>query len=374
MKGPEGFLFSGIASGVKKGGKSDLGLIVSEGLSDAVCFFTENKVKAAPLILAAKTLKKARGRVKAIVVNSGSANCFTGRAGLADAGKICRKLAKGLRVSPWFVVSSSTGIIGKRLAVAKILKALPRLTSRLASDPVPFAKSILTTDTATKISSQRVSIKSKQVTVTGIAKGAGMIYPRLKQATMLGFILTDVNIGKALLAKTAQEAVESSFNSISVDGCSSTNDSIFVLSSRKAGNPFLKKGTRDFKAFSSALNRVCLELAQAIVKDGEGATKFIAIRVKGAASELRAREAGFAIANSTLFKTALYGANPNWGRIIQALGQAGIAVDKRLTIKASPLTRKTVRIAVDLKQGKASWTVYTSDLSPRYIKINAEYS
>jgi len=371
---PEGFLLSGVSSGIKKANRLDLGLIYLQGFAEGVCFFTNNLVKAAPLILNIKKLKKSKGRIKAVIVNSGNANCFTGKRGLRDAENICSNLSRLLGVSSASVLACSTGIIGKRLPTGKILRSLPGLVSELNKDPSRFASSILTTDTFKKVSSRQIRIKRETVSILGVAKGAGMIYPRLKQATMLVFILCDVNIKRSLLKEASGKAVESSFNSITVDGCTSTNDSVFFLTSKRANGAAIESRDKDFEEFSKALNEVCLDLAKKIIQDAEGSTKFLKIRLRGARTESEAKTAGLSIANSNLFKTAIYGENNNWGRIIAALGQAGIHAKENITIRTSSLKKNNIEIIVDLKRGRASWTVYTSDLTPEYIKINAHYS
>ena len=231
-----------------------------------------------------------------------------------------------------------------------------------------FSQSILTTDTFKKISCSEIKVQGGPARILGFAKGAGMIAPNV--ATMLVFILTDAVLPKALFKKIAKEAIDESFNSVTVDGCMSTNDTVFILSSKKN----VLKTTKEIAAFSIELKKVCLDLATMLVKDGEGASKFIKISIKGAKSKEEAKKAGLSIANSNLFKCAVYGANPNWGRIIAALGHAGIAVCEGIPVKMSDLTKKNITIEVDLKRGIFSQTVYTSDLTPEYIKINAEYS
>lgn len=373
MKVPRGFFFSGIHAGIKKSRKLDLGLAYSDSSIDSVCFFTDNKVKAAPLSLDLKKLKRNKSKMRALIVNSGNANCFTGAQGIKDADTICKRTARILGIRADDVLIASTGIIGKRLPMAKILPKLPYLACSLHKDATLFSKAILTTDTFCKVSSKVISLTKGKIRIVGVAKGAGMIYPSLKQATMLGFIFTDVNMSKNLLRSACQRAVDVSFNSITVDSCTSTNDSVFILASKRALKKPVVKKDKDFKKFSKGLESVCLELAKKIIQDAEGATKFIKITTK-AASEEEAKKASKAIANSNLFKAAMYGQNPNWGRIIQALGQAGISVKENVTVKASMLRRKNIEIVVDLKKGKHSWTVYTCDLTPEYIRINAEYS
>ncbi len=357
---PKGFLLSGIHCGIKKK-KLDLGLIFSENpcLSSAV--FTSNLNPAYSITV---SKKNAKSSARAILVNSGNANCWSHKSGLKDTQEIVSKLASVLRVKKNEVFIASTGIIGKKLPKEKIIKSFPVLVKKLGKSSNDFSKSILTTDTLKK----QVSVKVGKATITGFAKGSGMIYPNM--ATMLGFILTDADIPVNIFKKGAKEAIDDSFNSISVDGCTSTNDAVFFLSSKKV--PL--KGKKQLDLFSKKVKEVCIKLAKKIVEDGEGASKFIEITIKGAKTKRQAKKGGFALANSNLFKCALYGENANWGRIVAALGQAGIKVAENISIKATSLKKKQVSVIVDLKKGGFQHTIYTCDLTPAYIKINAEYS
>jgi glutamate N-acetyltransferase/amino-acid N-acetyltransferase len=254
---------------------------------------------------------------------------------------------------------------------------VPELVSKLDCASIEdFNAAIMTTDTFAKIESRQVKIGTKIVTICGVAKGAGMIWPQVKlHATMLVYIFTDAEISKSMLRKVALEGIDKSFNSVTVDGCTSTNDSVFLLASGKAGNKPIIKEDKSYKDFKKALDEVCLGLAKKIARDGEGATKLIQIDIKGARSAKEAKKAGLAIANSFLFKTAVYGANKNIGRIACALGQEHI-IDSNtdLDIQCGDLKQENVKFVVDLKQGKACWTVYTCDISEEYVKINAEYN
>ncbi|MEM7817012.1 MAG: bifunctional ornithine acetyltransferase/N-acetylglutamate synthase, partial [Candidatus Aenigmatarchaeota archaeon] len=263
---------------------------------------------------------------------------------------------------------ASTGIIGKILPKQKIIRAIPILIKNLKKNVKDFSTSILTTDTFEKVICKNFFINHDRVSILGIAKGAGMIYPNL--ATMLGFILTDIDLEESLFKKLAKGAIEESFNSISVDGCRSTNDTVFFLSSRK----FILKEETHIKIFYKNLKEVCLELAKMIVRDAEGCSKFIQINVKGAKTKKEAKLAGFSIANSNLFKCAIYGEDPNWGRILSSLGQVGIKVRENFSIKFSSLKKKDILIEVNLKRGNFSWTVYTSDITPKYIELNSCYN
>ncbi|MCM8796087.1 MAG: bifunctional ornithine acetyltransferase/N-acetylglutamate synthase, partial [Candidatus Omnitrophica bacterium] len=283
-------------------------------------------------------------------------------------------LAKHLKLKKEEVLVASTGIIGKRLPLIKIKRAIPKLVKGLSLIGIDKAKrAILTTDKFTKEITAKFDLKKgKIVTLCGIAKGAGMIAPNL--ATMLAFILTDANITEEALRRALKTSIDNSFNCISVDGCMSTNDSVLILANGASMGPLIASG-KNFLLFSRALNLVCLELAKMIVRDAEGASKFIRIRVKGAKSQRQAKEAAWAVANSNLFKTAIYGENPNFGRIVSALGASSVEIkEEKLRIKFSPLSKKEINLDISLGMGKASAMVYTSDLTPEYVKINATYN
>lgn len=369
---PLGFKAAGIACGLKKSGKLDLALVYSQLPAKAAAKFTTNQIQAAPVIFDKRLLKHNR-IFRAILVNSGNANCFTGRDGLRDAEECARVLAEKCGLKKENILLASTGIIGRRLAIAKIKAGMPQLVSglsRLGLDDVK--KAILTTDTFTKAVAVQFNLAGQRITVCGIAKGAGMIAPRM--ATMLGLIFTDASITQEALHKALGIAVDNSFNCITVDGCMSTNDSVIVLANSAAGNPQIGLG-KGFDAFSGALRIVCLELSKMIIKDAEGATKFIKIKVRQAKNFADARAIALQIANSNLFKTAVYGENPNFGRIAAAAGASGVSIkEKDLKIKVSPLKKKEIEVCLDIGQGRAEATVYTSDLTPEYIKINAEYN
>lgn len=369
---PLGFQASGIACGLKESGKPDLALIYSQLPAIAVAKFTTNKIKAAPVVINKELLKHNR-LFRAILVNSGNANCFTGRQGLKDARASASALAELTALKKENILLASTGIIGRKLPLAKINAGLPRLVSGLSYLGMNLAKrAILTTDTFTKEATAQFNLGKHKITVSGIAKGAGMIAP--KMATMLCFIFTDARISQLALHRALSIAVENSFNCITVDGCMSTNDSVILLANSAADNPRIEEG-RSFNSFINALNAVCLELAKLIVKDAEGASKFIQIKVREAKSFKEARAIALQIANSNLFKTAVYGENPNFGRIVAAAGASGASIDEKgLKIKVSALKKREIEVDVSVGQGKAEAVVYTSDLTPEYIKINAEYS
>tara|TARA_B100000315_G_C14593773_1_gene597486 strand:- start:6742 stop:7836 length:1095 start_codon:yes stop_codon:yes gene_type:complete len=361
---PDGFLLSGLHCGLKRK-NLDLGLIYIYDFAKAIGFFTPNVNPSYSVTLSRKHINN---QIRAVIVNSGNANCYSHKQGLKDTKEIVSALAKYLNIKSSDVLIASTGIIGKKLKKNNIIKNIPNLVKSLINEGDDFSQSLLTTDTFTKQAAVKIKLKVKTATISGFAKGAGMIYPNM--ATMLGFILTDVDLPKSLFKKIAKAALDESFNSISVDGCTSTNDTVFFLSSRKVS----LKTKKDIDCFSLKLKDVCLKLAKLIVKDAEGASKFLEIEIKGAKTKLEAKKAGFSLANSSLFKCAIYGANANWGRIIASLGQAGIKVSEDISIKAGNLKKKNIKIAVDLKRGKSGATIYTSDLTPKYIKINAEYN
>jgi glutamate N-acetyltransferase/amino-acid N-acetyltransferase len=369
---PLGFKASGFASGIKKSGKLDLALFYSDIPAKASAMFTSNKIQAAPVVLCKDHLKKNK-IFKAIIANSGNANCFTGKTGSVNAQTTARILAKTLRTNLKSILVCSTGIIGKQLPMDKIINGIPVLAAGLSKHGIAQAeKAIMTTDKFVKEITVKFPIRQTTVTVCGIAKGAGMIAPNM--ATMLAFIFTDANITQKALDKALKMSVSDSFNCITVDGCMSTNDSAIVMANGAGENKAIDE-KNNFEPFVKALGIVCLKLARMMVADGEGATKFIEIKVKGALSQAEAKKAALAIANSNLFKTAMYGENPNFGRIVASVGASGInCKEKDLKIKLSDLKKKDIKIEVALGRGKSECTVYTSDLSPEYIKINAAYN
>ncbi len=364
MQLPQGFLLSGMHCGIKRK-KLDLGLIYVKDYCQASAVFTTNANPAYSVTVSRANIAHP---IKAVLVNSGNANCYSHKQGLADTWEVVSRLGRFLGVKKENILIASTGIIGKKLPKDKIIKNFPALVKNLSTTVKGFSQSILTTDTFAKISRAKVNSGLLKADILGFAKGAGMIFPNM--ATMLGFILTDAALPSDIFKKITRQAVEESFNSISIDGCMSTNDTVFFLSSAKV--PLKSKG--QITKFSLKLKAVCLDLAKMIVRDAEGATKFAQITVSGAKSHREAKTAGLALANSDLFRAALYGANANWGRIIAALGQAGIKVKENIFIKSNDLKKKEIKILVNLKRGKYSAIVYTSDLTPEYVKINAEYS
>lgn len=369
---PLGYVASGISCGIKRKKGKDLALIYSKVPARACGVFTSNTFKAAPLYLSKKHL--ADYRAQAIIANSGNANCFTGVCGLGYANRMAQITAQALQINTKDVLVASTGIIGRPLPIAKIEKGIPKLVKSLSRNTGFFAaEAILTTDTFAKEIALEINLGKARVRFGAIAKGAGMISP--KMSTMLCFITTDAAIAPLALKAALKAAVDKTFNSITVDGCMSTNDTVFVLANGLAGNPCIGLKGEDFILFSQALAVVCLKMAEAIVRDGEGATKFIEINVQGASSVRVAREIGLSVANSNLFKTAVYGENPNWGRIIAAVGSLGMKMRQEdIKIKFTSFKDRDIQVDIALNMGQATARVYTSDLTPEYIKINAQYS
>ncbi|MGB7560825.1 MAG: bifunctional glutamate N-acetyltransferase/amino-acid acetyltransferase ArgJ, partial [Candidatus Acidiferrales bacterium] len=324
---PRGFTFSAAACGLKKSGL-DLGLIVSETPAAAACVFTTNLVKAAPVFVSQAHLRKSAGKMRAIIVNSGNANCATGAAGLDASSRTAKELAKAIMCRPEQILVCSTGVIGLPLRVERILRAIPELNASRSERPDSYAqltRAIMTTDTRPKWAAANCRIGGKEVRVLGCTKGAGMIHPNM--ATMLAFVVTDAAAAPAVLSRALREAVAGTFNSITVDGDTSTNDTLALLANGASGAPAIRAGTADYKKFRAALEAVCRSLALQTVADGEGAHRVVEIEVRGAQSDRAADQIARTIANSPLVKTALAGGDPNWGRILAAAGRAGVRFD-----------------------------------------------
>lgn len=389
-KAPKGFLFSTAEAAIKKPGRKDIALIISQVEADIAGAFTTNNVKAAPVKLCMKKIKSGKGRV--IVVNSGNANACTGTQGTKDADEIISHIAKQLGIKSSLIYPCSTGVIGTRMPMARITPALPALTDNISGSSFEdVARAIMTTDTFPKMVTKKIKIGSNMGTISGICKGAGMIAPNM--ATMLCFILTDIAVQQKTLNKILKSAVNKSFNRITIDGDMSTNDTVLMMANGVLGNIPLTEKSEASQTFQKALDDLSYELAKLVVKDGEGATKLIEVHVKGTRNETEAAKAALSIANSSLVKTAIYGNDANWGRIMCALGYSGIAFredktdiffnnikvvkgglannkDKEAT---EALKAKTIKITVDLHLGSASSKVLTCDLTEEYIRINAEY-
>ncbi len=387
-----GFKFVGIPAGIKKSGGKDLALIFSEVPAVTAALFTTNKIKAAPVQLSIERLAAAK-RCQAIIINSGNANACTGISGLETARGIMAKTAQELDIPSRLVCISSTGKIGAPLPQEKINRALPTLVRNLSSTSLGQAASaILTTDTFAKISSKKIRIGQKRGIIAGIAKGAGMIRPDM--ATMLCFLTTDISINPKTLDSALREAVNRSFNRITIDNEMSTNDTVMMMANGNLGNIPLTKSSAAYNKFRRALNEITYDLASMIAEDGEGATKLIEVVVKGAKTESDAGKVASSIANSMLVKTAVYGCDPNWGRIMAAAGYSGAELDEqkidiyinkfKLVSKGSgtgkdsaaskSLSDKKILITVDLNIGRESSKSLTCDLTEGYIKINAHYS
>lgn len=370
---PKGFKANGIACGIKRSGKLDLALIASDTAAVSAGVFTKNSIKAAPLLVSQRHLR--HHKTRAIIANSGNANCFTGKFGLIYAERTTEIIGRLLNAPKEEVIVTSTGIIGRPLPFSKIRNGAGNLVEGLSvSGETKAAEAILTTDLTAKTIAVEMTLGGKTVTIGACAKGSGMIAPDM--ATMLAFVTTDAAVNSRMLQSALHKATEQSFNSITVDGCMSTNDMVVVMANGFARNRMITRPGKDFDTFCGALNHVCLDLAKKIVLDGEGATKFIEINVFGAQSHQQARQIGSAIANSNLVKTAAFGSNPNWGRVAAAAGALGIAKinEQNLKIKFSDFAKKDIQITVGLNLGRAKATVYTSDLSYEYVKINGEYN
>jgi glutamate N-acetyltransferase/amino-acid N-acetyltransferase len=388
VKLPKGFLASGVRAGIRKK-RPDLGLIVAPDGANAAAVFTRNKFQAAPVVLSKSALKKSGGRVKGVVVNAGCANAVTGREGLDAARRTRARAAELLRCDESEIFVASTGVIGLVLPDKKIREALPDAVTRLSAGGIDaFSHAILTTDVGPKVAQASFDFGGQRCRILGVAKGAGMIHPNM--ATMLAFVMTDAALDAATLQRALKEAVDQSFNAISVDGDTSTNDTVLLLSAngqRPTANGQLAR-------FQAALNKVCRDLAWMIVRDGEGATRVMELEVRGARSARDAQLAAHAVATSPLVKTALHGGDPNWGRILAAVGRSGARFSvRRVSLAAGNVTlvsngepasyrekdaarvfaRERVPITLDLGGGAARAVVLASDLGHDYVSINADY-
>jgi glutamate N-acetyltransferase / amino-acid N-acetyltransferase len=388
---PRGFLASGVSAGLKSEGKRDLALIAAEQPVPAAAVFTTNKVAAAPVVVSRRHI--ASGFARAVVINAGNANACTGTHGEADAISMARAVASALECEPGEVVVSSTGVIGVPLPLGKIVSAVPEaveaLDSRVGDDA---ATAIMTTDTFAKQSAVSVELGGRRITVGGMAKGSGMIAPNM--ATMLSVITTDAPLTSAACDAALRHSVDLTFNRVTVDMDTSTNDMCVLLASGAAGGDEIDVDSADFGLVQEAVHAVAQELARMIARDGEGATKLVTVTVNGAASTADAELAAFAIANSPLVKTALFGNDANWGRVAMAIGRSGAEVDPDAfdidfagvsvcragaatgfdeAEALAALKQPEVTISVDLHVGDAEATVWTCDLTYDYVRINGEY-
>jgi len=393
---PRGFRFGAAKAGLKKSGRTDFALIVADEPASAAAAFTANRVIAAPLIVDKQHLSATGGKVRVVAINAGNANCAAGQAGLHAANATCIAAASQFNCKPEEVFPSSTGIIGVPLPFEKLIAALPALAARLSAESDRFtevAQAILTTDLVEKTGFARMQIDGKEVRIAALCKGSGMIHPQLvPHATMLVYVLTDAAVEPAILQKYLNEAIEVSFNRISVDGDTSTNDTVLLLASGASGAT-VSAGNEEF---AGALTQVCTSLARQIVADGEGVTHVVELRIEGAATDADALRAAKAIAHSPLVKTAWAGSDPNWGRLVAALGYSGAAIDPdRIDIwfgelricrdggRAAELDEAAAHaylkqpefsIRIDLHQGEGSCVFWTTDLTAAYVHINADYS
>ena len=390
---PEGIKAAGVKCGIRFD-KKDLALIYSEKIADAWGTFTTNKFKAAPLVVTEKNLSLSGGKLQAVLINSGIANACTGEKGLKDAWGMVNYVSKGLKIDKEYVAVTSTGKIGEFLPLDKIKAGLNEAISKLnTSGGIEAAEAILTTDTKKKEIAVCFKLGEQEVKIGGMAKGSGMIHPNM--ATMLGFITSDISIKGELLQEALKQVVEKTFNMISVDGDTSTNDMVLLMANGLAGNKLIDKKDTDYYKFLSALQYVAEYLAKCIAKDGEGATKMIEVEVKNALSFAEAKKVAKAVINSPLVKTAIFGKDPNWGRILAAVGYSGAEVvpDKvdlylkeKIVEDGQPLkfSRQAlheylklsdeIKILIDLKIGKESTTAWGCDLTYDYVKINTKYN
>jgi glutamate N-acetyltransferase / amino-acid N-acetyltransferase len=393
---PKGFRFGATKAGLKASGRTDFALIVADQTACAAAAFTGNRVKAAPVLVDQQHLRATGGKVRAVAINAGNANCAAGQAGLDAAYATCKGVAQVFDCSPNEVFPSSTGIIGVPLPAEKLIAALPEISARMGAESDHFqevADAILTTDTVEKTAFARLEIEGREVRIAATCKGSGMIHPQLvPHATMLVYILTDAAATPAVLDGYLRKAIELSFNRISVDGDTSTNDTVLLLASGASGVEIDDHNAE----FAVALSEVCTSLARQIVADGEGIGHVVELRIDGGANDADALKVAKAIAHSPLVKTAWAGCDPNWGRLVAAIGYSGAEIDpERIDIsfgdlricrnggRAAEFDEKAAHaylrqeefsISIDLHQGSGSCVFWTTDLTAEYVHINADYS
>lgn len=390
---PRGFVANGISAGIKENGLLDLGMIVSERDAVGAAVFTQNKFQAAPVLVSRQNLARSKFRVKAVVVNSGCANALTGKAGVKSTEKTVAEAARCLNISKDRILIASTGVIGRQLPLENIVTNIPSLVNGLRVEAdTAFSQSIMTTDKFPKqVAAEVVLSKNKKFRIGAAAKGAGMIHPNM--ATMLCFAMTDVKIERKKLQSALDESVGKSFNTITVDGDTSTNDTVFLLANGASGTE--PRTQSDYKLFTDSLTAVLRELAMMIVRDGEGATRFVKLNVESAPSYEDAVKVGRAVGISPLVKTAIFGGDPNWGRVLSAIGNSDVKFDpgkveleigevcvfrrsepQRIDLqKVSNLfSKKEIEMTIKLNAGRESAQVFTCDLSYDYVKINGEYT
>lgn len=382
-------------AGIKKPGKKDLLIIALDSGSKVAGVFTKNRFCAAPVLVCQEHLSNTSA-IRALLINTGNANAGTGESGLANAKRSCEEVARLLNLRQEEVLPFSTGVIMESLPIDRVVAGLPSCISQLKeSNWLHAAHAIMTTDTAPKGASRQINIAGKTVTITGIAKGAGMIHPNM--ATMLGYVATDAAISQSLLVSLVKHAADKSFNRISVDGDTSTNDSFILIATGKSGlSEITDQSSAEYKTLSEAITDISIELAQAIVRDGEGATKFMTVKVNGGKNVEECEKVGFAIAHSPLIKTAFFASDPNLGRILAAIGYAGIQdldvsnislyLDDVLVAEKGGraksykeedgqkvMKQSEITIRIELSRGQISETFWTCDFSYDYVKINADY-
>lgn len=393
---PRGFRFSAVKAGLKPSGNPDFAVAVADAPASAAALFTANLVKAAPIIIGAKHLARSGGKVRVLAVNAGNANCATGEIGLIACKSVCAAAAKTFGAPENQVFPSSTGIIGVPLPAEKLVAALPEVQRSLAADAAhfsAFARAIMTTDTRPKTASAKITVEGKPVRIAGVCKGAGMIHPQLvPHATMLVYIFTDAAIAPPDLDGMLRDAAEVSFNRISIDGDTSTNDTLLLLASGASG-VHIKSGDA---TFNTALKEICTSLAKQIVDDGEGVTHVVELQIEGATTDADALKVAKAIANSPLVKTAWAGSDPNWGRLMAATGYSGAQVeperiaiwlgDQQICINGGRvpdfdeqrahayLKNREFTVRIDLGIGNGRCRFWTTDLTAEYVHINADYS
>jgi glutamate N-acetyltransferase/amino-acid N-acetyltransferase len=393
---PSGFRFAAVKAGIKPSGKPDFAVAVADSPVSAAAMFTSNRVAAAPVIIGRRHLQHSGGRVRVVAVNAGNANCATGQIGLDACIQVCNAAAELFQCEGSEVFPSSTGIIGVPLPAEKPIAVLPQIAKELAATPErfsQFARAIMTTDTKPKVAHASLQIDGKQVRITGVCKGAGMLHPQLvPHATMLVYIFTDAAIEPSELNVLLQQSTEVSFNRISIDGDTSTNDTVLLLASGASGAQVKADNT----SFATALTSVCVSLAKQIVDDGEGITHVVELQIEGAPSDRDALTVAKAIAHSPLVKTAWAGCDPNWGRLMAAIGYSGVAIDPdRINIwfgeqqicknggrvanfdeaaAHAYLKQREFIVRIDLGIGAGSCRFWTTDLTAEYVSINADYS
>ena len=387
---PKGYKAGGMHCGIKRK-RLDLGYIVSKVPATAAGVYTTNIFQAAPLLVTQESIAK-ENKVQAIIVNSGNANACTGEQGLLDAFAMQKSFANELGLQDHLVAVTSTGVIGELLPMDKVLTGIKQILNQENQDENYFKKAILTTDTCVKHTGVQFKIDGKTVSIGGASKGSGMIHPNM--ATMLGFVTTDANVAQADLLAALRDVTNQTFNMITVDGDTSTNDMVLVMANGLAENAQLTKDHPEWQLFKQGLKIVCESLAKKIARDGEGATKLVEVQVNGGYSQNAASAVGKAIISSNLVKTAIYGTDPNWGRIVTAIGYSGVPVEPNaVKVAIGPFTvfenglpshfveeevkeyleSEIVKLSVELNQGEYSATAYGCDLTYDYVKINASY-